>query len=565
MSSLLKPTLGEAFEQARAEAYDSNGVKATRAHVEYQTRPIDWIVDKLGVDRRTLVWSMNAGYYRHVWDGTLDPFVVALEAVARSEWVALESANGPGKTFLLACLVLWWVACWEGAQAVTVAPKEKQLELHAWKEIGRLWPRFQTHFPGAELTKLRIRIDGREDWGAIGFVAGVSAAEASSAAVKAQGFHAEHLLVAIEEMTGVAGPVVRAFFNTLVGPHNILWGQGNPDHQLDELHKHAQRSRTVAIRVSAYDHPNVVLNDPNFVPGACTRESIANKIEEYGEGSRLEQSRNKGISASEATEALIKLTWVEAAMARWADWMADPRFQLLTPALGVDVANSENGDKASVAFGRGPLLHQVIAKQCPNANKLGREVFDTYITLDKVDPMHVGVDNVGVGAGTVNELDELTMAKSLGVVQRLSGGAIENTQHMPDGSTYEWAPDANLFDTLRSQMHWQLREDLRKGEIALPPSQTLKVQLTTPTYSTDAGKVVIEPKKKIRERLGGSPNEMDSVVYWNWVRRREAIPVAPPKPERDAAREPEVRRDDFQFLPVETHDDEAFSNLPAGF
>ena len=32
------------------------------AHVAYQDRPLDWIVEKLEVPRHTLVWSENAGY-----------------------------------------------------------------------------------------------------------------------------------------------------------------------------------------------------------------------------------------------------------------------------------------------------------------------------------------------------------------------------------------------------------------------------------------------------------------------------------------------------------------------
>jgi hypothetical protein len=39
--------------------------------------------------------------------------------------------------------------------------------------------------------------ENRDDWLAVGFVAGVKADEASS--TKAQGFHAEHMLMIIEE------------------------------------------------------------------------------------------------------------------------------------------------------------------------------------------------------------------------------------------------------------------------------------------------------------------------------------------------------------------------------
>ena len=101
----------------------------------------------------------------------------------------------------------------EGGQVVTAAPKEKQLELHAWKEIGKHWTRFTRLFPEAELTKLRIRMQpGRDDWGAVGFVAGVSASEVSASATRAHGFHGEHMLFILEELTGI-GAVINTSFN----------------------------------------------------------------------------------------------------------------------------------------------------------------------------------------------------------------------------------------------------------------------------------------------------------------------------------------------------------------
>jgi hypothetical protein len=52
------------------------------AHVDYQNRPEDWIVEKLGIPRETLRWSMNEGFLPHKWDGTPDPISAMLEALA---------------------------------------------------------------------------------------------------------------------------------------------------------------------------------------------------------------------------------------------------------------------------------------------------------------------------------------------------------------------------------------------------------------------------------------------------------------------------------------------------
>ena len=111
--------------------------------------------------------------------------------------------------------------------------------------------------------------------------------------------------------------------------------------------------------MSAYDHPNVVTGEPNVVPGAVSQASIDRRREDMGgDDSPLFQSRVRGISPSEATDALIKLEWCFRAR----DCPQDRRSALsLTgpAAIGVDVANSLLGDKGAIARGQGAVLLEV--------------------------------------------------------------------------------------------------------------------------------------------------------------------------------------------------------------
>src|SRR5882672_2157622 len=61
-----------------------------RAHVDYQERPLAWIVEKLGVPEHTIRWSLNPGYDAHTWDGDRDPLIRVLEALARWENCGVE-------------------------------------------------------------------------------------------------------------------------------------------------------------------------------------------------------------------------------------------------------------------------------------------------------------------------------------------------------------------------------------------------------------------------------------------------------------------------------------------
>ena len=71
----------------------------------------------------TLKWSLNPALIDHAWDGDVDPLSSVLEALAALKSVGVESGTGTGKTFLGACIVLWFLACFEDSIVVTAAPE----------------------------------------------------------------------------------------------------------------------------------------------------------------------------------------------------------------------------------------------------------------------------------------------------------------------------------------------------------------------------------------------------------------------------------------------------------
>lgn len=78
---------------------------------------------------------------------------------------------------------------------------------------------------------------------------------------------------------------------------------------------------------------------------------------------------------------------------------------------------------------------------------------------------------------------------------------------------------------LRAKMYWEFRTalDPSTGEgIILPPSDRLRAQLTAALWRERGGKIQIESKDAIKERLGTSPDEADAVVM-AWYLRDHAL------------------------------------------
>jgi len=469
----------------------------------YQKNPLDYFHEKLGIRKETIDWSLIPEYDGHVWDGTPNPFMKILECLVANKWVGVESGTGTGKTFNAALIVLWFLECFPNSLVVTTAPKEKQLLLHVWKEIGKL----HDTFGRGDLRKLALRMNpGRDDWVAVGFVAGVKANEES--ATKAQGFHAEHMLIIIEETPGVPHPIITAFQSTCTSPHNLILALGNPDHQLDNLHKFCNMENVEHIRISSYDHPNVVTDNPLFIPGAASRSGLERILNRFGRGNPMAESRTRGISPSSAIDSLIKIEWIKSAIDKLTEYL-DENDEVRVDSipgkkgLGADVANSEFGDKAALARGKGEFMYNIVDFQCPDANQLGHQIY-LISKEENIPPENIGIDGVGVGAGTVNTLKEY--------------GYTQRNINIQSSATPVSADGVEQFNNLRSQMWWQMREDLRLSTIGIIDDEDLVADLLAPKFRTERGKIVVESKEEIKKRLGRSPNKGDAVVYWNWVR-----------------------------------------------
>lgn len=485
----------------------------------YRENPLEYIHDRLDIPKETILWSLNPAYENHNWDGDKDPLFKMMDSIAKGfRRIGVEAATGTQKTHTAACIALWFLDNFDDSLVVTTAPKQDQLSLHIWKEIGKL----HSKFGKGKLLDLKLQMNpGSNEHIIVGFVAGVAANEEST--TKAQGFHAENMLIILEETPGIPQPTITAFQNTAEAPNNIILALGNPDNEYDNLHRFCTLKDTVHIRISGLDHPNIITGNPLFVPGAKTIYGLNDLLARCGgnDEAPMYLSRGRGIPPKQAADSLIRMEWIIQSVEKYKEYI-DPQGRLIKdkkieglPALGVDVANSEAGDEAAICEGIGNLCLKVNAFQCPDANQLGKRDVVQAMRRLKARPENIGIDGVGVGAGTINALNEIGIK-----VQNLIGGAsaikINNDEQQPKN--------------LRSQMYWQAREDLRSNEVIIPNDLELHADLVAPKWKVIGKTIVVESKEDIKKRLGRSPNKGDAFVYWNWIRKHRRLITAGESP-----------------------------------
>ena len=166
--------------------------------------------------------------------------------------------------------------------------------------------------------------------------------------------------------------------------------------------------------------------------------------------------------------------------------------------LGVDVARF--GSDSSVIFRRQGLVafEPVVVRKFDNmalADRVAREIAAHH-------PDAVFID-AGNGQGVIDRLKQIGFP----VTEVPFGGA---------------AIDAAHYANRRMEMWDKMRAWLQAGG-AIPPSEILQADLSAPTYGYTAGKglKILEPKDKLKERIGRSPDLADALAL------TFASPVAP--------------------------------------
>jgi hypothetical protein len=188
--------------------------------------------------------------------------------------------------------------------------------------------------------------------------------------------------------------------------------------------------------------------------------------------------------------------WVAAAQARWKE--SDKKGPM--SSVGVDVARG--GKCFTVIARRHGSWYDKLIRYPGVMTPDGPSVAGFAMAAAQHGaPIHV--DSIGVGTSPVDQL------KQAGVhVVSICGS--ETGKMITDTS------GRLRFYNLRAKLWWGLREKLdptSSDPLSLPPGQEIKADLCAPTWRLQNGKILIESKEDLIDRIGRSPDDGDAIVY----------------------------------------------------
>jgi phage terminase large subunit len=454
------------------------------------------------------------------------------EAILRSiatphSKTAVKACHSSGKTFIAAAAVLWFLARFNEAIVVTTAPTAKQVTKMLWGDIQTLLQKSAYPFPPANLTEIRM---GPKRY-AIGFSTTVTNQDEG---VRFQGFHADHVLIVLDEAPGIDPKIWGAIEGARAGGDVRLLVLGNPTIASGPFHEafHGNRESWELVTISAFDTPNfdgVSLTylgddgrpiklgtgdrdllsltdeelDVNPRPYLTTKRWVKERFAEWGAGNPLWESRVCGQFPAQSEFSLLSLVWLEKAKARSGAGVGQV-------TAGIDIAGPGE-DETVVCLRRGDEILSI--QSWPDSDPRGNVVAALLPYRDELAA--VNVDCIGIGWGMYQHLRDLGF-------------------HAQPINVGESPLDKEKFANRKAELYWGLRLRLESGDLSGALDEKTIGQLAGIRYKHNPrGQIVIESKDEARKRGVKSPDRAEAVMLAfigdtaldNWIRLGQGPPM----------------------------------------
>lgn len=405
--------------------------------------------------------------------------------------ISLQACVGPGKSAVLAWAGLWFLGC-QGARGehpkgLVTAITSDNLKDNLWSEFAK-WLG-QSRYMSSAFTWTGTRLfanDHPETW-FIGTRSWPKTANADELGKTFSGLHSQYVLAEIDESGAIPTGVLRAAEQALA---RCIFGKviqaGNPISLEGMLYAAAKPLRHLwrIIRVTGDpDNPEAWVHAKRLGTGPLewAREQIA----AYGRDNPWVKSYILGEFPEASFNALLSVEEVEVAMNRK---MRPDEYDWSQKRLGVDVARF--GDDRSVIFPRqGLMSYKAVQMRKVRSTDVAARVAQA---IAKWGAEVTFVDDTGHWGHAV--IDNLIVAGLPAIPVVFSDKAL----------------NPRYFNR-RAEMIVTMSEWVKNGG-KLPNMPELVAELTTPTYTFQMGKILIEPKEAVKARLGRSPDLADALA-----------------------------------------------------
>lgn len=396
--------------------------------------------------------------------------------------ISLQACAGPGKSAVLAWCGWNFLQCYgrpgNHPKGAAVSITWDNLKDNLWAELSK-WQQISPALSKAfKWTKLRIHaIDHPETW----FLSARSWSKSANADEQGRtlsGIHSDYVLFLIDESGDIPITVAKAAEQAMgSGVFTKTLQAGNPTSHGNMLHAASSDADWYVVRITGDPE------DPERSP-RIDIDNARKNIEKYGREDPWVMAYILGQFPPGSINTLLSTDVIEKAMRRQ---VRGEDFMYAQKRIGVDVARF--GMDNTIIFPRQGLMSFRYSMM------RGQRTHDiaARVALAKArwDSEREYVDGTGgYGAGVIDSL--------------IQAG------HAPAEINFSGKSDDPRYFNKRAEMWFRMAEWVKRGG-ALPQDAELRKELAAPTYTFQKGKFLLEPKEKIKDRLGFSPDRADAL------------------------------------------------------
>ncbi len=453
-------------------------------------------------------------FVREMFQATPDDWQEeGLQNFNANQRMAFKSSKGTGKTTELAWFGWLFMLTRRHPKIMATSITGDNLKAGLWTEMAKWY-----HVPSAAFLRDRFVIqkesivcrDHPETWW---MQARTWSArdDASQQANSLAGVHAENTLALCDEMGGYPDAVMAAIEAQLAGDgdHKIV-GAGNPTHTTGPLYRACTTERKFWYVIQ-------ITSDPDN-PKRSKRVPVAwalQQIEKFGRDNPYVLVNVFGDFPPSSLNALIGPDEVSRVLGAH---LQKHEYEWAQKRLGVDVARFGN-DRTCLFPRQGKATFLPVVLRNAETTQISARVV---LAHSKFQQEQTFVDGVGVGAGVV---DLLRVGRLPGVVEVQPAGK----------------PDDERYANKRAEMWFRMTQALKDGMI-LPNIPEIVAELTSPTYTLNKqGRLIVEEKDQIKERLGYSPDIADGLAqtfFWAEMPARMGLPFGQQAGQTEHNRDP---------------------------
>ncbi len=392
--------------------------------------------------------------------------------------VSVRSGNGPGKTCLAALAGLYFLTTRPYATVVCTAPSQSQLVNGLWRECRYWYDRSPVLQQLLIFTATKIAVKGHEKrWYMVATTATISTE--SGVAEGLQGVHGDHILVIVDEASGVAEPVMSAIEGLLTQEDNIAFLIGNPTRckgYFYETHtKFSHRWKTFHI-----DTEDLLKSGKS---SRVTEDFIESVAERYGRDSAQYGIKVRGNFPKEDLDVWISEYDFERALSDY--YIATP---LGNVSVGWDIAR-KGADSTCRAIFIGRNLEKLTMFKNLRIDQISDKVEETKrVDLVTGHVINQYIDAIGMGVGVS---DAFARDRTVhGVITTLN------------------ANDKSVFANYGSELAFLIKRGFEQGRLGINPKisnlKLLREDLCDRKLiiSDTSGKTTLEPKDGFRKTHG---------------------------------------------------------------